>query len=192
MKSKLLWILSITLLLITGSAWADVTGAWNVGGIETITLSGLGREKVYVRDVFTFDEDGSFSTSEGTWADRWTQKKRNFHVDLDPAVMEEYLMDALGAYSRYATITLGAVTLNGTESKNGQKISGILKLTGKLVLNANGRTIRSRMTMRYDFSGSRTAAGTQAQSADPAGADTLLKALAQDMAETAGIKEQQP
>ena len=72
MKYRLLWILTFTWLFFTGTAWSSVTGTWTVAGTETLTLSGLGRDKVYVRDSFTVNEDGSFSTLEGTWAYAWS------------------------------------------------------------------------------------------------------------------------
>ena len=186
MKHRLLWILTFTWLIFAGSAWSSVTGTWTVAGTETLTLSGLGRDKVYVRDSFSFNEDGSFSTLEGIWAYAWSQTGRKFNVVLDVDLMEEHILQALGPYAEYAIVDLTSASLNGKESKNGKKISGILKLKGRISINANGRKINTGMTMVYNFSGKRDVSA-QTKTLDLPVSEALLHTIAIDLLETASI-----
>jgi hypothetical protein len=186
MKSRFIWLLTITVLFFTGTAWSSVTGTWTVAGTETMTLSGLGRDKVHVRDRFTFEEDGSFSSLEGTWAYSWSQTGRKFNVALDADLIQEHIMHALGPYSSSAIVELTFASLAGTESKNGKKITGTLKLKGNLSIYANGKHINSRITMVYNFAGKRDLRG-QAKTLDSPVSEALLHTIASDLLETAGI-----
>lgn len=202
MKRQLIGMLGLMVLLLMGPAWADVTGSWDVAGMDYINLPGLAREKVFVRDRFTFESSGVFRTSEGTWAYAWGQSGKRFGVTLDTDAMERYVRNGLGPYARYATLTIKSASLRGKEKKGGTRISGILRLKGSLHIEANGRVINTSVTARYDFSGRRapyeepppaddiiddefSAANTpRARAAFP---ETLLKAFTQDLIEAAGL-----
>lgn len=204
MKRQLIEILGLMLLLLMGPVRADVTGTWDVAGMETINLPGLAREKVFVREQFTFGADGVFKTSEGVWANAWGQRGKRFSVTLDAAAMERYVNNALGPYARYATLHFKSVSLRGQERKGGTKINGILRLKGSLHIEANGRVIDTSLSMRYEFSGRRAVvdeappvddvihdefaqAASRAPAARPVFPEPLLKAFTRDLIEAAGL-----
>lgn len=135
MFKKLLTVLmvSFSIFLFSNLAWSSVSETtWDIDGTMRVRVSiqGLGSqsEAIDFSDEFNFHSDGSFEMID--WEGKWKQIRNRFTVNLDPAGVEAYFEEFLGANGLDVTVEVTKLSLTGTEQKNGT-------INGKIILNMN-------------------------------------------------------
>jgi hypothetical protein len=135
MPKRLLTILTVSfsIFLFSGPAWSSVSETtWDVDGTMKVRVSvqGLGSksEAIDFSDEISFHTGGSFEMID--WKGTWKQIRNRFTVNLEPADVEAFFEEFLGANGLDVTVEITKLSLTGTELKNGT-------INGKIILNMN-------------------------------------------------------
>lgn len=184
-------LISIFLLLfLVGPAFGSVVGTWSIKGTVNVkaTVTGYAPRSASgrARDRFTFHEDGSFTQLSGV-AGSWRQNGQRFTVKLDGDDIRSLLYSVAGAFGvRVSSVEVRKADIVGTESRNGVRIVGALKLKLRgLGVNVRGRKATVNVNSTSNFTGKRIS-GAAASAGGLAGQHTdLLKHILRSVAEEA-------
>jgi hypothetical protein len=126
-------VVFLSIIMLSNLAWSSVSEtAWDIEGTMRVRVSiqGLGSqsEAIDFSDEVNFHSDGSFEMID--WEGTWKQIRNRFTANLDPADVEVYFEEFLGANRLDVTVEITKLSITGTEQKNGT-------INGKITLNMN-------------------------------------------------------
>jgi hypothetical protein len=135
MYKKVLTVLMVffSFILFSNLAWSSVSKTtWDIDGTMKVRVSiqGLGSqsEAIDFSDEISFHSDGTFEMID--WEGTWKQIRNRITVNLDPADVEVYFEELLGANGLDVTVEITKLSITGTELKNGT-------INGRIILNMN-------------------------------------------------------
>lgn len=156
MSGLRLWAgLALVLCFAASSRAKSVVGVWNVKGRECVKMPGM-RECGNFRDIFTYEEDGTFKTIE-TDEGTWEQKKKRVTSEFDKDEIEDVFESYLGLPCTVKYWRLKAKMSGSSRLKRG-------KIKGLVYLDLRGR---DKVPVRIRISG--TWSGTKVTSSDGGG-----------------------
>ena len=169
-------VVFLSIIMLSNLAWSSVLEtAWDIEGTMRVRVSiqGLGSqsEAIDFSDEVNFHSDGSFEMID--WEGTWKQIRNRFTANLDPADVEVYFEEFLGANRLDVTVEITKLSITGTEQKN-RTING--KITLNMNFHLNDLGLNGKLSATATFTGTITT-GDHVSSEGKSASPLWLKSL---------------